>query len=48
MQGTVFYQVNQEFPQSTCCQEKRKNRADSLSAQLGRVVTLLAGPSGEA
>ena len=25
MQGTVFYQVNQEFPQSTCCQEKRKN-----------------------
>lgn len=27
LQGIIFYQINQEFPQSTCCQEKRKNRS---------------------
>lgn len=32
-----FSQANQEFPESTCCQEKKRKKIDSVSSQLSRV-----------
>jgi len=46
IQGTVFYQVNQGFPQSTCGQEKRKkqSRFPICATGKGSLLCLLAQP----